>query len=153
MTKHRRAGTSDALAANGAETDRVPVLPSQTEGLPADCCLQIYRTMVRARALEEQLIKISTSGEGRIWVGRVEEDKPECIALFEQQLRQAKLLDDETTASIWGAAEAEVEAALLQALREFVTGCISQSVLGHQRLARMNCSQPLDCSAGRFPGE
>jgi 2-oxoisovalerate dehydrogenase E1 component alpha subunit len=40
-----------------------------TNALPAERCLQIYRLMVRARALEEQLIKMSKSGQGYLWIG------------------------------------------------------------------------------------
>ena len=39
------------------------------ESLPADRCLEIYRLMVRTRALEERTIKMSKSGEGYFWVG------------------------------------------------------------------------------------
>jgi 2-oxoisovalerate dehydrogenase E1 component alpha subunit len=37
--------------------------------LPADRCLEIYRLMVRGRAMEERMIKMSKSGEGYFWIG------------------------------------------------------------------------------------
>jgi 2-oxoisovalerate dehydrogenase E1 component alpha subunit len=40
-----------------------------TESLPAERCLEIYRLMVRARCLEERMIKMSKSGEGYFWIG------------------------------------------------------------------------------------
>jgi 2-oxoisovalerate dehydrogenase E1 component alpha subunit len=40
-----------------------------SERLPADRCLEIYRIMVRARAMEERMIKMSKSGEGYFWIG------------------------------------------------------------------------------------
>jgi 2-oxoisovalerate dehydrogenase E1 component alpha subunit len=39
------------------------------EFLPADRCLAIHRIMVRARILEERMIKMSKSGEGYFWIG------------------------------------------------------------------------------------
>jgi 2-oxoisovalerate dehydrogenase E1 component subunit alpha len=39
------------------------------DSLPGDKCLEIYRLMVRTRALEERTIKMSKSGEGIFWVG------------------------------------------------------------------------------------
>jgi 2-oxoisovalerate dehydrogenase E1 component alpha subunit len=37
--------------------------------LPAPLCLQIYRLLVRARVLEERLIRMCLSGEGYFWAG------------------------------------------------------------------------------------
>ena len=37
--------------------------------LSADTCLHIHRDMVRARAMEERMIKMSKSGEGYFWLG------------------------------------------------------------------------------------
>lgn len=48
--------------------ERIDV-PSGKESLPADRCLEIYRIMVRARAMEERMIKMSKSGEGYFWIG------------------------------------------------------------------------------------
>lgn len=42
---------------------------SGRESLPADRCLEIHRHMVRSRALEERLIKMSKSGQGYFWIG------------------------------------------------------------------------------------
>lgn len=46
-----------------------PDVFSGCESLPADRCLEIYRIMVRSRALEERLIKMSKSGQGYFWIG------------------------------------------------------------------------------------
>lgn len=42
---------------------------SGRESLPAARCLEIYRIMVRARTMEERMIKMSKSGEGYFWIG------------------------------------------------------------------------------------
>lgn len=39
------------------------------EVLPVDRCLQIHRIMIRARIMEERMIKMSKSGEGFFWIG------------------------------------------------------------------------------------
>jgi 2-oxoisovalerate dehydrogenase E1 component alpha subunit len=44
-------------------------LYSGTESLPADRCLEIFRVLVRARAMEERMIKMAKSGEGYFWIG------------------------------------------------------------------------------------
>jgi len=44
-------------------------LYSGLESLSGEQCLEIYRLMVRTRALEERTIKMSKSGEGFFWVG------------------------------------------------------------------------------------
>ena len=51
--------------------DRVmkPGLETGEGFLPAARCLQIHRLMVRARAMEERMIKMSKSGEGYFWIG------------------------------------------------------------------------------------
>jgi 2-oxoisovalerate dehydrogenase E1 component alpha subunit len=46
-----------------------PEVSSGGESLPADRCLQIHRLMVRGRALEERMIKMSKSGQGHFWIG------------------------------------------------------------------------------------
>src|SRR5688572_8010641 len=46
-----------------------PGVESGTEFLPAERCLAIHRVMVRARAMEERMIKMSKSGEGYFWIG------------------------------------------------------------------------------------
>ncbi len=54
---------------NGVATLAVAEVSSGRESLPADRCLEIYRIMVRARAMEERMIKMSKSGEGYFWIG------------------------------------------------------------------------------------
>jgi 2-oxoisovalerate dehydrogenase E1 component subunit alpha len=44
-------------------------LETGDEFLPAARCLQLHRLMVRARAMEERMIKMSKSGEGYFWIG------------------------------------------------------------------------------------
>lgn len=39
------------------------------ERLPRELCLQIYLLMLKARAMEERMIKMSKSGEGYFWIG------------------------------------------------------------------------------------
>src|SRR5581483_10697433 len=39
------------------------------ESLPAERCCEIHRLMVRARVMEERMIKMSKSGEGYFWIG------------------------------------------------------------------------------------
>jgi 2-oxoisovalerate dehydrogenase E1 component alpha subunit len=47
----------------------VPEVFSGRESLPAERCLEIYRIMVRTRAMEERMIKMSKSGQGHFWIG------------------------------------------------------------------------------------
>jgi 2-oxoisovalerate dehydrogenase E1 component alpha subunit len=51
--------------------DRARPLGIETgdEFLPGDRCLAIHRIMVRARVMEERMIKMSKSGEGYFWIG------------------------------------------------------------------------------------
>jgi len=56
-------------ANNGQDTAVLAGIGSGTEFLPADLCLRIYSLMVRTRALEERMIKMSKSGEGYFWIG------------------------------------------------------------------------------------
>jgi 2-oxoisovalerate dehydrogenase E1 component alpha subunit len=44
-------------------------LASADQFLSADRCLELHRVMVRARKMEERLIKMSKSGEGIFWIG------------------------------------------------------------------------------------
>jgi 2-oxoisovalerate dehydrogenase E1 component alpha subunit len=46
-----------------------PDVVSGREALPAESCLEIYRLMVRSRAMEERMIKMSKSGQGYFWIG------------------------------------------------------------------------------------
>src|SRR5437879_5884238 len=54
---------------NGVATLTTPDVATGKESLPASRCLEIYRIMVRSRALEERMIKMSKSGEGFFWIG------------------------------------------------------------------------------------
>ena len=49
--------------------DAHPGLGSKDRILPAERCVEIYRLMVRSRAMEERMIKMSKSGEGYFWIG------------------------------------------------------------------------------------
>jgi 2-oxoisovalerate dehydrogenase E1 component alpha subunit len=63
-------GNGVAVAAGPASLNlRGAPIASGRESLPADRCLEIYRIMVRARAMEERMIKMSKSGEGYFWIG------------------------------------------------------------------------------------
>ena len=42
---------------------------SRNESLPSELCLQLHSIMVRSRAMEERMIKMSKSGEGYFWIG------------------------------------------------------------------------------------
>src|SRR5262245_2212013 len=53
---------------NGVATLPAEVF-SGAESLPAERCLELLRIMVRARAMEERMIKMSKSGEGFFWIG------------------------------------------------------------------------------------
>src|SRR3954451_16887940 len=55
--------------ANGATGLLAPEVHSGGESLPADRCLKIHRLMVRSRALEERMIKMSKSGQVHFWIG------------------------------------------------------------------------------------
>jgi 2-oxoisovalerate dehydrogenase E1 component alpha subunit len=46
-----------------------PDVFSGQESLNADRCVRIYRIMVRSRAMEERMIKMSKSGQGHFWIG------------------------------------------------------------------------------------
>lgn len=46
-----------------------PEVVSGDESLPVERCLEIHRLMVRARVLEERMIKMSKSGQGYFWIG------------------------------------------------------------------------------------
>src|SRR4051794_25626844 len=58
-----------APGSNGQATAAAAPVTSGRETLPADRCLEIYRLMVRSRALEERMIKMAKSGEGYFWIG------------------------------------------------------------------------------------
>jgi 2-oxoisovalerate dehydrogenase E1 component alpha subunit len=54
---------------NGAVTVAGAEVVSGNERLPGERCLEIYRFMVRTRAMEERMIKMAKSGEGYFWIG------------------------------------------------------------------------------------
>lgn len=60
--------TVGTLGSNGTAL-AAPDLSSVNESLAAGRCLEIHRLMVRSRALEERMIKMSKSGEGYFWIG------------------------------------------------------------------------------------
>jgi 2-oxoisovalerate dehydrogenase E1 component alpha subunit len=47
----------------------LPGVGSGVEYLPGELCVKLFRIMVRARAMEERMIKMSKSGEGYFWIG------------------------------------------------------------------------------------
>jgi 2-oxoisovalerate dehydrogenase E1 component alpha subunit len=63
VTAKRKVADQNGVAVAARE------IATGSERLPADRCLQIYRIMVRARAMEERMIKMSKSGEGYFWIG------------------------------------------------------------------------------------
>ena len=54
---------------NGVTTLDQPGVWSGEFFLPAERCCEVHRLMVRARAMEERMIKMSKSGEGYFWIG------------------------------------------------------------------------------------
>jgi len=58
-----------ALGSNGVVQVAPPGLNTGDEFLPAERCLEIHRIMVRARVMEERMIKMAKSGEGYFWIG------------------------------------------------------------------------------------
>ena len=62
-------GKKSAPVENGSVQVAEQALGSAGKQLPADTCLKIHRHMVRARAMEERMIKMSKSGEGYFWLG------------------------------------------------------------------------------------
>ena len=60
---------TDGFEGNGLATLALKEVVSGDESLPAERCLEIYRLMVRSRALEERMIKMSKSGQGHFWIG------------------------------------------------------------------------------------
>ncbi|MBV9125905.1 MAG: thiamine pyrophosphate-dependent dehydrogenase E1 component subunit alpha [Planctomycetes bacterium] len=63
------ASKSPIPGKNGPVAVAPAALVSGRESLPAERCLEIYHIMVRARAMEERMIKMSKSGEGYFWIG------------------------------------------------------------------------------------
>jgi len=60
---------SGSSGSNGAAAVAPAEIVSGFESLPVERCLEIYRIMTRARAMEERMIKMSKSGEGYFWIG------------------------------------------------------------------------------------
>src|SRR6059036_2410586 len=60
---------SDPVSGNGVATLAPEIISSGQESLPIGRCLEIHRLMVRSRAMEERMIKMSKSGEGYFWIG------------------------------------------------------------------------------------
>jgi 2-oxoisovalerate dehydrogenase E1 component alpha subunit len=54
---------------NGVAALAPAEITSGAESLPGERCRSIYRLMVRSRAMEERMIKMSKSGEGYFWIG------------------------------------------------------------------------------------
>ncbi len=63
------SATTDHSPDNGWTALATLEIASGEKTLPASRCLQIYRLMARARALEECMIKMSKSGQGYFWIG------------------------------------------------------------------------------------
>src|SRR5262249_50389823 len=71
LSRGGRSVPSDASAVqnNGQATALLPAVATGDEYLAGEVCLQLFRVMARARALEERMIKMSKSGEGYFWIG------------------------------------------------------------------------------------
>src|SRR5437588_4907330 len=54
---------------NGRAATLLPEVSTGDESLPAELCLDIYRIMVRSRAMEVRMVKMAKSGEGYFWIG------------------------------------------------------------------------------------
>ena len=68
-----------------------PGLGNKDEFLAAARCLEIHRLMVRARVMEERMIKMSKSGEGYFWIGGPgEEAFNACLGLQVKKGRGAR---------------------------------------------------------------
>lgn len=59
----------EASAGRHLPTSNSPLLSSGDESLDLKRCLDIHRVMVRARVMEEQMIRMSKSGESYFWIG------------------------------------------------------------------------------------
>ena len=62
-------GKQQPSQGNGLATLTPGTIASGSETLPVERCHEIHRIMVRARAMEERMIKMSKSGEGYFWIG------------------------------------------------------------------------------------
>jgi 2-oxoisovalerate dehydrogenase E1 component alpha subunit len=62
-------GKASAPPDNG-KVRTVPATKATSDlSLPGDRCLEMHKIMVRARVMEERMIKMSKSGEGYFWIG------------------------------------------------------------------------------------
>ena len=59
----------DNKSVNGKASAVLSGIGTGDEFLPAERCLQIHRICVRARVMEERMVKMSKSGEGYFWIG------------------------------------------------------------------------------------
>jgi 2-oxoisovalerate dehydrogenase E1 component alpha subunit len=62
-------GKATATPENGHARLGLNGQTAEGESLPRERCLEIHRIMVRTRAMEERMIKMSKSGEGYFWIG------------------------------------------------------------------------------------
>src|SRR5438552_7622543 len=60
---------SSSVGGNGMTALAPAELFSGLESLSAERCVELFRVMVRARTMEERMIKMSKSGEGYFWIG------------------------------------------------------------------------------------
>src|SRR2546427_3953479 len=60
---------TSSVGGNGLAAVAEAEISTGKETLPADLCLEIHRIMVRTRAMEERMIKMSKSGLGHFWIG------------------------------------------------------------------------------------
>ncbi len=60
---------SNVATRDGRKTRGEGGLGTKDQFLPAARCREIHRLMVRARIMEERMIKMSKSGEGYFWIG------------------------------------------------------------------------------------
>src|SRR5438445_479256 len=60
---------SRSVGGNGMTALAPGEIFSGLESLPAERSVELFRIMVRARTMEERMIKMSKSGEGYFWIG------------------------------------------------------------------------------------
>ncbi len=65
----RTTGADQPDGANGVASPTLLAMESPHGSLPIERCLDIHRIMVRARSMEERMIKMSKSGQGYFWIG------------------------------------------------------------------------------------
>lgn len=63
------AGPQREPSGNGEVALLTPEIRSGGDSLPLDRCLLLHQIMVRTRAMEERMIKMSKSGQGYFWIG------------------------------------------------------------------------------------